>query len=173
METTKNKMPEYNTIFFETLKNYLDTKIYFFGSVQRDDYFQKGSDIDVAIFTNNKNSTVNQLANFLNISSNNFKKFFWRLNNDNSLVQGYKIIHREPDHDFVVEFSIYDEKYKESILDEHNGRKNLPFYATYFLIIIKYLFYTLNIIPAELYRYLKNIILTSLIFKKEDDFLVL
>ena len=34
METTKNKMPEHNAIFFEKLKIYLDTKIYFFGSVQ-------------------------------------------------------------------------------------------------------------------------------------------
>ena len=51
METTKNEIPEYNKIFFEKLKNYLDMKIYFFGSVQRNDYFPKSSDIDVALFT--------------------------------------------------------------------------------------------------------------------------
>ena len=67
METTKNKMPEYNNIFFEKLKNYLDTKLYFFGSVQRPDYFQKGSDIDVAIFTDNIKSTVTKLQSFLNV----------------------------------------------------------------------------------------------------------
>ena len=53
METTKNEIPEYNNIFFEKLKNYLDMKIYFFGSVQRNDYFPKSSDIDVALFTDN------------------------------------------------------------------------------------------------------------------------
>jgi hypothetical protein len=58
-------------------------------------------------------------------------------------------------------------------LTEHNSKKNLPFYATYLLIIIKYLFYKLNIIPAEVYTYLKKNILSILIFKKEDDFLVL
>jgi len=173
METTKNEMPEYNKIFFEKMKNYLDTKIYFFGSVQRSDYFFFGSDIDVAIFTDNIKSTKTKLQNFLNAENSDFKKFVWRLNYDNSLVEGYKIIHREPENNFVVEICIYDEKYKEGILNEHNGKTDLPFYATFSLIIIKFLFYTLNIIPAEWYRYLKQIILTKLIFKKEDDFVVL
>jgi predicted nucleotidyltransferase len=173
METTKNKMPEYNEIFFEKLKNYLDTKLYFFGSVQRDDYFPTSSDIDVAIFTDNINSTITKLQIFLNKDRNEFKKFVWRLNYDNSLVKGYKIMYKEPENNFVVEISIYDEKYKKGVLAEHNGKKNLPFYATISLIIIKYLFYTFNIIPAEWYIYLKKLILTKLIFKKNDDFVVL
>lgn len=172
METTKNEMPEYNKIFFNKLKNYLDTKIYFFGSVQRADYFPTGSDIDVAIFTDNIKSTIYKLQVFLNAERSDFQKFVWRLNYDNSLVEGYKIMHKEPQHNFVVEICIYDEKYKEGILNEHNGKKDLPFYATFALIIIKFLFYTLNIIPSEWYIYLKKIILTKMIFKKEDDFVV-
>ena len=173
METTKNIMSEYNNTFFEKLKNYLDTKIYFFGSIQRDDYFQKGSDIDVAIFTDNIKSTVTKLQNFLNVSADEFKTFVWRLNLDNSLVKGYKIMYKEPEQDFVVEFSIYEEKYKEGILYEHNGKRVLPFYATWLLIIIKFLFYTLGVLPSSWYIYLKNIIFTKLIFLKEDDFVVL
>lgn len=172
METTKNEMPEYNKIFFDKLRNYLDTKIYFFGSVQRPDYFPNGSDIDVAIFTDNIKSTIYKLQNFLNAEPNEFHKFVWRLNYDNSLVEGYKIMYKEPHHNFVVEISIYDEKYKNGILNEHNGKKDLPIYATCALIIIKYLFYTLNILPAEWYIFLKKNILTKLIFKKEDDFVV-
>ena len=172
METTKNEMPEYNKIFFNKLKNYLDTKIYFFGSVQRADYFPVGSDIDVAIFTDNIKSTITKLQVFLNTEPSNFKKFIWRLNYDNSLVEGYKIMYKEPEHNFAVEISIYDEKYKEGILNEHNGKKDLPFYATFSLIIIKFLFYTLNIIPTEWYVYLKKYILTKMIFKKDDDFIV-
>jgi len=173
METTRNEMPEYNKMFFEKLKNYLDTKIYFFGSVQRSDYFLFGSDIDVAIFTDNIKSTMTKLQNFLNTERSNFKKFVWRLNYDNSLVEGYKIMHKDPQHNFVVEISIIDEKYKESVLVEYNGKKNLPFYATCALILIKYMFYKLNIIPAEWYTYLKKIILSVLIFKKRDDYVVL
>jgi len=173
METTKNAMPEYNTIFFEKLKNYLDTKIYFFGSVQRDDYFPKGSDIDVAIFTDNVNSTLTKLSFFLNITPQDFKKCFWRLNYDNSLVKGYKFMYKEPNKNFAVEISVYDEKYKESILIEYNGKKDLPYHATILLIIIKYLFYTLNIIPGEWYTCIKRFILTKLILKEDDDFIVL
>ena len=173
METTKNAMPEYNNIFFEKLKNYLDTTIYFFGSVQRDDYFPKSSDIDVAIFTDNINSTIVKLQSFLKVENKEFKKFVWRLNYDNSLVKGYKIMYKDLEHDLIVEISIYDEKYKQSILNEHNGKSVLPFYSTCALVIIKYLFYTLNIMPKEWYIYLKKQLLTNLIFIKEDDFVVL
>ena len=172
METTKNSMPEYNKIFFEKLKNYLDTKIYFFGSVQRPDYFPKGSDIDVAIFTDNIKSTIAKLQHFLHADPNDFKKFVWRLNYDNSLVKGYKIMYKEPENNFAVEISVYDEIYKKGVLIEHNGKKDLPFYAVWCLIIIKYLFYTLNIMPADWYIFLKKYILTKMIFKKDDDFIV-
>ena len=173
METTKNIISEHNKIFFEKIKNYLDTKIYFFGSIQRDDYFPKTSDIDIALFTDNIKSTITKLQTFLNVDKSEFKSFVWRLNYDNSLVKGYKILYKEPENELAVEISIYDEKYKHGILEEHNGKKDLPFYATYALIIIKYLFYTLNILPKDWFVYFKNLILTKLIFIKEDDFVVL
>ena len=172
METTKNELPDFANSFFTKLRNFLDTKIYFFGSVQRDDYFPTASDIDVAIFTDNINSTINKLQYFLNVNRSDFKKFVWRLNYDNSLVKGYKIMYKENDRNFAVEMSIYDEKYKNSILTEHNGKRILPFYATCALIIIKYLFYTLNIMPSEWYIFLKKTILSTLIFKKPDEFVV-
>ena len=108
METTKNVMPEYNNAFFNKLKIYLDTPVYFFGSVQRDDYFPKGSDIDVAIFTDNMKSTISKLQSFLKVNRQDFKEFVWRLNCDNSLAKGYKIMYREPARNFNVEISIYD-----------------------------------------------------------------
>ena len=82
-------------------------------------------------------------------------------------------MYREPARNFNVEISIYDAKYKERILTEHNGKRNLPVYATFALIIIKYLFYSFNIMPREWYIYLKNLLLSKLIFLKEDDFIVL
>jgi hypothetical protein len=127
----------------------------------------------VAIFSDNIKSTITKIQSFLNVDRNDFKSFVWRLNYDNSLVKGYKIMYREPEHNLVVEISVYDEKYKEGILNEHNGKRELPFYATCALVIIKYLFYQFNIIPPEWYIYLKKIILTKLIFVKEDDFVVL
>jgi hypothetical protein len=39
METTKNKLPEKEQQFFNELSKYLDTSLYYYGSVQRNDYF--------------------------------------------------------------------------------------------------------------------------------------
>ena len=118
METTRNKMDAYSKTFFFKLGNYLDVKIYYYGSIQRNDYFPKSSDIDVALFTDNINSTITKLQTFLNVDKSTIKSFIWRVNYDNSLVKGYKIMYKEPENELTVEFSIYDEKYKDGILKE-------------------------------------------------------
>jgi hypothetical protein len=173
METTKNTLPSYSTQFFNKLSNYLDTKLFYFGSVQRGDYFPKSSDIDVAIFTENVDSIITKMQNMLNVNKNEFKKFVWRLNSNNSLVNGYKILYKEPENDFIAEFSIYNEKHRNDILFEHNDKRDLPFYATFLLIFIKILYYTLEIIPSTWYIQSKRFILTYIIGKKEDNFVII
>lgn len=173
METTRNELPTYSASFFNKLGIFLDTKLFYFGSVQRGDYFPKSSDIDVAIFTNNVNSIVAKMQSFLNVSRNDFKNFVWRLNSNNVLVNGYKIMYKEPENDFIAEFSIYDEKHKNDVLFEHNDKRDLPFYATFVLVIIKYLFYTLAIIPPSIYIKCKKFILSSFIGKREDNFVII
>ena len=174
METIKNKLSNNEKFFFHKLSNYLDTQLYYFGSVQRNDYFPSSSDIDVDIFTENENATILKLMNFLNVDRNEFKRFVWTLNNSNNkLAHGYKLMYRNLEHNFSVEFSIYNEKYKQKILYEHNDKTNLPFYATILLVIIKFLYYTLHIIPGSWYRNSKNLILSKLIFKKEDHFVII
>lgn len=173
METTRNKLSEQEKIFFHKLSNYLDTKLYYFGSVQRRDYFPSSSDIDVDIFADNENNTIIKLMKFLNVEKNDFKRFVWKLNKNDTLAYGYKIMYKNPEEKICVEFSIYNEKYKDHILYEHNGKKDIPFYATILLIIIKFLFYTLNIIPATWYTESKNFILSTLIFKKQDHFVII
>ena len=73
METTKNKLPVFAEHFFKKLGDYLDTKIYYYGSIQRSDYFPDSSDIDVDIFTENENSTITKLQHFLKIDRNVIK----------------------------------------------------------------------------------------------------
>ena len=92
METTKNQLTPYESNFFNKLKIYLDTPLYFYGSIQRDDYKSGYSDIDIDIFTENMNSTIVKLQNFFN--SNQYKKiiikpqcsFFCVLNNPFSIL---------------------------------------------------------------------------------------
>ena len=174
METTKNKLTQEEQTFFNKLSNYLDTKLYFFGSIQRRDYLPNSSDIDVDIFTDNENSTITKMMNFLNVERKNFKKFVWKLNNfNNELAYGYKVMYKNKENKFSVEFSIYNEKYKHNILYEHNDKRDIPIYATVLLIILKFLFYTLHIIPSDWYVKSKKYILSTLLFKKDDHFVVI
>ena len=174
METTRNKLTYDEKKFFYRLSNYLDTQLYYFGSVQRGDYFPSSSDIDVDIFSENENNTIIKLMNFLNVEKSEFKRFVWKLNtNNDKLAYGYKLMYKNTEENFCVEFSIYNEKYKRHILYEHNSKKDIPLHATILLIIIKFLYYTLNILPKNWYTESKKFILSTLIFKKDDHFVVI
>lgn len=173
MENTKNDLSPYASQTFNKLSKYLDKKLLFFGSVQRHDYFHGSSDIDVDIFTDNVPSTISKMQHFFNVSKNNFKKFVWKMNKSNRLADGYKIMYKEPENEFFAEFSIYDEKFKKDVLEEHNGKTILPFYASVLLIILKFLYYKLHLIPDKLYTFTKKKILSLMIGLPDDEFIVL
>jgi len=170
METTKNKMPNNASIFFNKLGNYLDTKIYYYGSIQRLDYFPKSSDIDVDIFTDNEKSTLLKIKNFLNDSNYKINKFVYKLHKSGILVHGYKIKYND---DFSTEISIYNEKYKDAVLLEHNSKIHVPFYISIMLIIIKVFYYNLSLLPKSYYFYLKKIIMDYLIEGQAAEFVTL
>ena len=173
METTKNIMPEYNNVFFEKLKNYLDTKLYFFGSVQRDDYFPKYSDIDADIFTDNEMSTISQITHFLEIKKSEFRKFVYNLHKTNRVVYGYKVKYEDLAHNFTTEISVYNEKDKEAVLLEHRSKCNIPFYVSFLLIILKYFYYNLGLLPKKIYNNIKTWIMSYVIEGKDCEFIVL
>ena len=74
METTRNALPSKLKHFLDKLKDYLDTPLYYYGSVQRKDYVAGQSDIDVAIFTDNENSIISKMCHFLHVKRKEFKK---------------------------------------------------------------------------------------------------
>ena len=172
MEYTKNEMPTYAKQFFYKLGNYLDTKVYYYGSVQRKDYFPESSDIDVDIFTTNESSTISQLQNLLGVEKYQFKKIVYNLSKKKSIVHGKKVEYENKEKNFRAEISIYSEKNKEDILAEHNYKMKLPFYILYPLIIVKFLYYRLAIISKDTYKYYKNFILNYLNENKEPVFVV-
>ena len=175
METTRNALPDHIKRFFKELSEYLNTKILYFGSIQRGDYFPGTSDIDVDIFSDNEYSIIAKMQHFLHVKTSKFKKFVWKLNHNNTLAYGHKIMykHEEPGREFNVEFSIYNEKYKEGILYEHLKKTVLPFYATWMLIVLKWLHYKLCVIPDKPFKYLKKKVLTFGIGLPDDQFVVL
>jgi predicted nucleotidyltransferase len=173
METTKNKLTDYEVHFFKSLSEYLGTKFLFFGSVQREDYFPGKSDIDVDIFTENERSTLIKMQHFLKVPKEEFKKIYWKLNSTGELVKGKKLMYKNPAKNLCIEFSIYNEKYKEGVLKEHLRKTILPFYATWMLTFIKLLYYHLEILSNSWYKYMKKKILSLGIGLPEDAFIIL
>ena len=173
MDTTKNKMSNYSSIFFHKLSNYLDTKLYYFGSIQRNDYFPKSSDIDVDIFTDNMQSTINKMQSFLKVDKHSFKKFVYRLDKSNKIVHGYKVTYTEPAHFLFVEFSIYNASVKNYVLEEHNRKTVLPYYVSVLLIFFKFFYYSVPILPKDLYIYIKKFLMNICIDGKQVEFIVI
>jgi len=170
METTKNELPPYAKQFFDKLGKYLDTKIYFYGSIQRDDYFPMSSDIDVDIFTDNESSTITKLQNFLGVKRYEFKKIVYRLHKTNKVVYGKKVTYTDPNNNFSTEISIYEEKYKYMVLEEHNSKMKLPFYISILLIILKSFYYNLGIISKEYYYYFKKLFMNYMVEGRDVEF---
>lgn len=173
MENTKNNMPENAQKFFTRLQNYLDTTIYYYGSIQRFDYISDCSDIDAAIFTENFDSTILKLQNFLNEKRSSFKKFVLRLECCNKVAYGYKIKYQDKYDTFTAEIAIYSEKIKDSALKEQLGKCDIPFYVSLLLYILKTLYYRLQIIPFKTFISLKRYCINILVNGKDTDYILL
>ena len=170
MENTKNELLPYTKTFFKKLSIYLDTSLYYYGSVQRSDYYPKSSDIDVCVFTDNLKSTIFKMQTFLNIPHVDFKKTTYHLNN--RIVKGYKVKYEEPDNFLFVEFAIYNESDKQYILEEHRNKIDLPIVISILLVLIKFFYYQIPIIPKKMYYYMKQFLMNTCINKQFIKFMV-
>jgi len=172
METTNNKLTEEQENFLREISSYLDTKFYYFGSVQRPDYMPGKSDIDVDIFTENEASTIAKLVHFLHVSKKDIKQTVTRIVRNNQIVAGHKLKYKNK---FIqLEICIYNEKFKKYILTEHTSKMVLPFYCTWLLNVLKVLYYQLHILPLSSYVFLKRHILAmGNGLKNEGQFVVL
>ena len=170
METTRNTLTSEQKRILDGLSDYLDIKLFYYGSIQRPDYISGKSDIDVDIFTDNESSTITKLSHYLHIDKKTVKKILWKVRNHSKLINGYKIKYAS---DYLnAEFSIYSDKYKQYVLEEHNSKVDFPFYFTWILNILKFLYYELNILPKDTFAYLKNKTINLAVGLKTDDIFV-
>jgi hypothetical protein len=65
---------------------------------------------------------------------------------------------------------IYNEKFKDDVLLEHNYKSILPFYVTFLLIILKILYYKLQILPKETFSYFKKIVMNYMVEGEDGEF---
>jgi len=172
MTKTRNKLPDTTNNFLSNLSEYLQTQLYFYGSVQRNDFFLGNSDIDVDIFTPNEKGIVNKLSNYLQIDKKDFKKIVWQ-NDKKRMIYGYKKYYKNESLNLKIEFSIYNEKYKNDVLKSHEYKTNLPLHIVILLYLLKFLYYKLDMIDSKTYRKYKHYILTDLINYKNHIFVAI
>ena len=161
MEDIKDRLGDYKYNYFTSLQKYLDTELYFYGSIKRFDYFDNGSDIDITVITDNVNSTLSKLQNYLNAKKSEVKKIYQKFyENSNKIVVGYKIKYQDEKKDLNFDILIYDEKYRDIVMENINAINNLPSYVIILLVILKFIYYNLCLIPKEYYLRIKSLIFT-------------
>jgi cellulose synthase/poly-beta-1,6-N-acetylglucosamine synthase-like glycosyltransferase len=173
METTKNKLTQYETFFFNNLKQYIDTPLYFYGSIQRSDYISQQSDIDVDIFVENEKSAIIKLQNLLNLNNDDFKRILYKIDKVNIVVPGYKAKYVDPVNKLTVEFAIFNEKYKNTILYEHRSKFNIPYFLSLILMLFKVLHYDLSILPSKYYRKIKKFLINTCYDNNKSEYVVI
>ena len=159
MENVNQRLTQEQKNFFYNLTEYINEDIYFYGSILRADFISGKSDVDIDIFTDNESSVIYKLCNLLKLKKSDFKKSVYKIKKD--VVYGYKAKYNNPDEGIDVELSIYNNKYKKLILEDHSKDQFLPFYVTIILFIIKFLFYNLEILPKKLYKRCKRFLLNE------------
>jgi hypothetical protein len=165
MNVIRDDLPKDVKDFFKRLENYLDTDLYFYGSVNRSDYIHNKSDIDVAIFTDNEYSIINSLQHFLHVKRNAFDKVVWKING--TMIYGYKII-CEKYIDIKCEIAIYNNDFKEILLTEITQYNTIPLYLSVLLFILKTLYYTFPIISKKMYSEYKRYLFNVVFLRKHD-----
>jgi predicted nucleotidyltransferase len=171
MNTLRNDLPKNIKDFFNNISKYIDNELIFYGSVTRSDYVPGKSDIDVAIFTDNEQSEISKLQQVLHVKRDAFEKIVWKLNG--KMIYGYKI-KCEKYTEINCEIAIYNNDFKEILLDEFNKPlKNQSMFIFALLYILKTFYYHIPLLPEKTYINLKRIILNDLMGKKESVFFVL
>ena len=165
MNNIREDFPKDVKDFFKRLENYLDTDLYFYGSVNRSDYVHGKSDIDVIIFTDNEYSVISKLQHFLHVKRNAFDKLVWKLNGN--MLYGYKI--KCKDYiDINCEIAIYNNEFKEIVLKEIQQYNSVPLYISILLFILKTVYYTFPIISSKTYSTYKRFLFNDLMLKKKN-----
>jgi len=160
METIKYKLSRKKKEFLQNMQEYLDTKLYFYGSIQRFDYIDNISDIDICIFTDNMDSTILSLQQYLNVEKKHIKKFYIN-SKQRKIMGGYKVFYKNT---FIkTEISIYETKNKEEVLQDFINTIYMPYFYSIILLILKYMN---SVIPIP-YHTLKHKIIN--LYKKEPN----
>lgn len=168
-EHIEKNLTDKQKIFFQHMSESLDTKLFFYGSILRSDYDKK-SDIDICVFSDNINSMKTKLQHFLRIDIRQFKRIIW--NKSKKIIYGVKIMYKNPKKNIIAEISIFNEKDKDIVLDDHYSKVSIPIHAAILTYILKFLHYKIEIMDRSWYAYFKKLILSYGIGLSYDPFVI-
>ena len=115
---------------------------------------------------------MTKMQHYLHVSKKDFKKVVWIINDTSTY--GYKLKYENKKKGVNAEFSIYNEKFKDIILSQHNNKRDLPIYTSALLCVLKFFYYQFPILDKKTYTYLKRVILNGMLGEDIDPkFLVL
>ena len=140
--------------YFINLKNYIDAELYFYGSVIRNDYIQGKSDIDLCIFTDNEFSIIPKIKSYFHVEQKDFKKILKKYESNNEIIYGYNM--KFTLDGIRCELHLYNEIFKDLLLNEMHAPLKSPFYINLFLYILKFFYYTIPLLEKETYSSIKN-----------------
>jgi predicted nucleotidyltransferase len=172
IEEIRSNLRECDYYFLKNIQHYVNTDLYFYGSVTRLDYFPGKSDIDMIIITDNVDSVVKQLQNHLNVNRDAIEKTINYMDDAKSISYAYKINYSNLDEKISLEIFVYDEKYKEKLIRNMEKKDNLPFYVVAILYIIKFITYEIQILNDEQFKYIKNMFMNLYMRQTTQKFMV-
>lgn len=163
-----NKLQNNIQNFYKEIENYLDIDIYFYGSILRDDYHLKYSDIDVCFFIKEHHEYLHIIDKLLDHFNRNKIK-----DNNNTVVKIYNSRLKLNDYTYNgilinyksdklrTDFSIYYEKYKTAIL-MNTLQKTYTIHPLQLHLLkhLKYFTSELNLLKIKSYNCIKNEILS-------------
>ena len=120
LENIKNNLRDNDYYFLQKIQSYIDTDLYFYGSVARADYFPGESDIDVVVITDNVESVVKKLQHFLNVGKNSLEKTIHYMYEIKKVSYARKISYVDLENNLSIEIFVYDEKYRDALINDMN-----------------------------------------------------
>lgn len=168
-----SKLTQEQYDYLVALEQFTNSKIHFFGSITRDDYFIGKSDIDVYLITPNVHDTLFKVKKFINNPNRKAyqgKKHI-KFTIDN-LPQEYtfeNLYIRQKNRIINLEINIYDEKYRQNLKLYYDlKRERLTPFLVCCLIMAKSVFYNVNFISNPQKSKVKRFIMCDLCGFKED-----
>jgi len=106
MEDIKNKLGDDKYYFLKNFIYLIGRELIFFGSIKRCDFMIENSDIDIAIISDNIDSTLKKLQSFLNLSNNKIRKTIQKVPTTNTVIYGYKTNYENTEGDMRLSLEI-------------------------------------------------------------------